>query len=661
MSFRTQLKNLSLILLVSLFVLLLSSCNLQSADNFSPVEVENTEAILPTETLVLPTATEVPKRSLVVCMGQEPQTLFLYGDSSRSMWTILEGVYDGPFDLVDYEPQAVILQQIPSLENGGATYSSVEVKKGDFVVDANGDLIVLDKGALIYPSGCFDASCAQTWDGSSVVLMDQLSVQFTLLPDLKWSDGEPLTAADSVYSYQLAGDAALNLSPYVQQRTASYEALDDVSVQWKGVPGFFSNQYDMYYWTPLPEHVWGEINPADMALSEAVSRAPLGWGAYQIQEWIDGDHITLEKNPNYFRLNEGLPAFDYVVYRFIGDYADQNIAALLSGECDVVDQRSLLIEELETVLTLQKNNELKVYSTPSAEYEHIELGIYPLEYDDGYNPYSEDRPDFFSDIRTRQAIAQCVNRERIISRWLLDQTQIPVGLYPSGTLYSMIDPEALPYDAEAARTLLDQAGWKEYDGDPNTPRTAIGISNIFDGTYFKVNYLTTTDSLRVKIAEHVKEHLMECGIEVEITTVEPDQLYAAGPEGVLFGRHFDMAQFAWSASMNDPCVHFQSDQMPTAENQWLTINLGGFQDENYDTLCYEATHTLPTAGDLYTSRQLAVQQSYVDSMPIIPLYYRLKTVVSRTDFCGLTLNASTRSALFQIESLDYGEHCSGNN
>jgi peptide/nickel transport system substrate-binding protein len=656
MNLYSKRKNFSLLLLVGLFVFMLSGCSQSTLDNIVVPEEET--VVVPTETIMVPTATEEPKRSMVVCLGQEPESLFLYGNSSRSMWSVLEGIYDGPYDVVNYEPQAVILQQIPDLENGGAEYTATDVTKGDYVIDANGDLIVLNRGANVYPSGCYEPACAIQWDGTSALRMDQLSIDFTLLPDLKWSDGEPLTAADSVFSYELAGDPILKLSPFVQQRTASYEAIDELTVQWKGVPGYFSTQYYRFYWTPLPQHLWGEMTAAELAVSTEASRMPIGWGPYTIEEWVSGDHITMQKNDNYFRAGEGLPTFDNVVYRFIGDYADQNIAALLAGECDVVDQRSLLIEELETVLTLQSNNELTVYSTPSAAYEHIELGITSSDYDDGYNMFSEDRPDFFSDVRTRQAIAQCVNREGIISRWLLNQTDIPVGLYPADTSFSLINPDALPYDPDAARTLLDQAGWKEYDGDPNTPRTAIGIPNILDGTPFEVNYVTTNDSLRVKIAEHVKEHLMECGIQVNITTVDPNELYAAGPGGVLFGRNFDMAQFSWSANTQNPCQHFMSDQMPSAQNQWLTVNLGGFQNENYDTLCSEAMHTLPIAGDTYTSRQLAVQQSYVDNMPIIPLYYRLDTVVSRTDFCGLTLDPSARSAFYELETLNYGEQCS---
>ncbi len=68
-----------------------------------------------------PTATAVPEKTLTVCVGDEPSSLYLYANSSQAMWSILEGIYDGPIDTVDYQPQAVILTGIPTLENGGIT------------------------------------------------------------------------------------------------------------------------------------------------------------------------------------------------------------------------------------------------------------------------------------------------------------------------------------------------------------------------------------------------------------------------------------------------------------------------------------------------------------------------------------------------------------
>jgi ABC-type transport system substrate-binding protein len=68
-----------------------------------------------------PTATPVPQKTLVICLGDEPSSLYLYGNSSQSMWSVLESIYDGPIDTVNYEPQPVILENIPTQENGEVT------------------------------------------------------------------------------------------------------------------------------------------------------------------------------------------------------------------------------------------------------------------------------------------------------------------------------------------------------------------------------------------------------------------------------------------------------------------------------------------------------------------------------------------------------------
>ena len=56
-----------------------------------------------------PTPTAVPLKTLVVCLGDEPTSLYLYGNASQSMWSVLESLYDGPFDTVNYQPQPVIM------------------------------------------------------------------------------------------------------------------------------------------------------------------------------------------------------------------------------------------------------------------------------------------------------------------------------------------------------------------------------------------------------------------------------------------------------------------------------------------------------------------------------------------------------------------------
>ena len=148
-----------------------------------------------------------------------------------------------------------------------------------------------------------------------------------------------MTAADSVYAFNLqtGPDTITNESLLTIERTASYEALDDLTTVWIGLPGYMDAEYYVNFFGPAPEHVWGRYTAAELLTAEESRRKPIGWGPYVIDEWVPGESITLHKNPNYFRADEGLPKFDRVVYRFVGQNANENIAALLSRECDIVD------------------------------------------------------------------------------------------------------------------------------------------------------------------------------------------------------------------------------------------------------------------------------------------------------------------------------------
>ena len=456
-----------------------------------------------------PTITPAPPKTLVVCLRQEPATLYVYGGSSQSMWSVLEAVYDGPFDTRQNGVQPVILESLPGFESGDAAFVPQDVKAGDLVVDVDGNLVALKQGTRIHPAGCSAQDCIMVWDGSSPLQMERLELTFRLLPGLTWSDGAPLTAADSVYSFDLSNDPATPVSREVIARTASYTALDDVAVKWAGLPGYFPQRYQTLFWLPLPEHAWSGMTAAELLASEASTQQPIGWGPYVIDEWVRGDHIQLSKNPAYFRAAEGLPAFDILVYRFLGEYTDSNLTALLTEECDVIDQASMVDDDLDVVLRLQQNNELQSWIAPSAEWEHLDFGIAPASYDDGYNAYVGDRPDFFGDLRTRQAFTMCMDRQGIVSRWLWNQSSVPVGYVAASHPLALNDQTPLAFDPTAGAQLLDQVGWKDYDGDPATPRVAAGVAGVPDGTPLSVNYATTKAYMRQEVAKFLAASMAE--------------------------------------------------------------------------------------------------------------------------------------------------------
>ena len=102
-----------------------------------------------------------------------------------------------------------------------------------------------------------------------------------------------------------------------------------------------------FFIEPMPEHVWGDLTALELLDAEECTRKPLGWGPYVINEWVTGDHISMLKNERYWRADEGLPRFDKLIYRFLGSSSGAAIAALLTGECDILDRTHGLQEQSE--------------------------------------------------------------------------------------------------------------------------------------------------------------------------------------------------------------------------------------------------------------------------------------------------------------------------
>jgi peptide/nickel transport system substrate-binding protein len=326
----------------------------------------------------------------------------------------------------------------------------------------------------------------------------------------------------------------------------------------------------------------------------------------------------------------------------------------------VIDQTSLLDEQLAAVLSLQASQKLTAYIGHGPEVEQLDFGIQPAEYDDGYT-IGKDRPDFFSDVRVRKAVALCLDRAGLQEALFAQPFDVPLSYLAREHPFAVNDLDRLSnapgYDPDEGMRLLDSYGWRDLDGDPVTPRTSSGVPGVKMGNVLALNYYTTQAPLRQKAAEFVKSSLAQCGIQVNIIYQPPAELFAPGPDGTLFGRKFDLAQFGWEASQTPPCYLYESGQIPSPANQWVGVNISGFSDAEYDTACQAARLTRPDLAAGLLQNYVRAQQLYNEEVAAIPLYYRLRVAVSRPDLCGMEMDISARSDLWNLEALDYGEGC----
>ena len=545
-------------------------------------------------------------------------------------------------------------------ENGGVSLQAVPVTEGDPVANVTGDIVALAKGVRVFPSGCTSPDCAVEWDGSTALELNQMVVNFTLVDGITWSDGHPLTAQDSVFSFNVSADPKTAVTKTNIDRTFSYTAADETTVQWIGQPGYLTLNPAAFFWLPLPAHTLASLTPEQMLSDPLTTLQPLGWGAYMIDEWVSGDHIRLVKNPGYFRAGEGLPYFDVVVYRFIPTTPEADLSMMVTGECDVIDTGAGLESQIVRVRELEDAGELKGYFGMGPEWEGLNFGIKPATYDEVYNPY-EDRQDFLGDVRVRQAIAYCVDRETIQTYITLNQSEIPVSFLPPNHPYAATTTRSYEHDPIMGGQLLDEAGWQDTDGNPSTPRVAAEVENVFSGTELAMNYYVTESELHANTTSIVVESLAECGIKATPTYLSVAEMYAAGPEGRVFGRNFDLAEMAWSTGRQPPCFLFSSSEIPSPKNNWLGeryggVNFSGFANDEYDAAC-ELALSAGLDRELLLGQSERMQQILMEELPALPLFFHVKAMVSRPDLCGLELDVTSRSALKDIEALTIGQTC----
>lgn len=634
-------------ILVCFCLFWLASCNLPE-NRVSPTEPPLTEVQTPQS----PVPEETPAQSshLKICLGQEPGSLFVYGDYSREAALVRQAIYDGPIDFLQAGPSAVILEKIPMQVDGDVFFEQVELQPREVMVDAWRKVVKLEEGVSYFPAGCQDFNCVQTYTGAEEVVVDQQVVRFSLRKGIMWSDGTELSANDSLYSYEVARElfpqAGIDTIPF----TNSYQVIDAYTLEWRGLPGFQSGEYDKFFFHPLPRHDWKNLSADELYTSEKSSRALLGWGPFVIDAWQPGIEIRLSKNPKYFRSEEGLPKVDRLTFRFIPNREDA-LAAMLSGECDLLSPSFGKEIDAEKMEVLKENPGVRIDILPAPEWGHLDFGIVSL---------NNDLPSLFQSKLTRQAIAMCIDREVIISELDSAWQATPNSFLPETHPLYHAGVRAYVYDPLVASTLFEAVGWVDADGDASTPRTSQAIAGLEEGTALSFTLLTTPDEERQRIAQNIQENLAGCGVQMQIETVPADQLFLPGPEGKIFGRQFQSALFSWGGKPWPVCNLFTSQEIPGDYPQfpkgWGGANLSGYSSLEYDQTCILAQRALPgTPG--YENYPALVQSIFSEDLPAIPLFFRQELTVSKANICEPLVDGYYGFSLWNLEFLSVSQDC----
>ncbi len=606
------------------------------------VTIEVTRVVVETEVIVVsPEPEEVVEgpKELVICIGEEPETLYPYGHqgSTTAAEHVRSGIYEPLFTTRSFAYQAHGLEKIPSLADDDAVIQNVVVSEGDTVVDVDGDLVSLREGVKV-----LNLSGQEIEFGSTPMVMTQMVVTFLLKPMI-WSDGTPVSADDSVFSFEIASEPQTPVPKNLIDRTESYEATDDLTVEWTGVPGYFDRTYFTNVWTPFPRHYWGELTAEELLDADVSTRRPLSSGPFVLSEWVDGDQITLVKNENYYSADQGYPRLDTVRFMFVPSN-DQLIASLLSGQCDIGTHEGISMSDVPSLLEAEENGLITPIFQIGTVFEHVDFGINPVQ------EVASERPDWFEDVRLRRALVMCTDRQAMVDELLYGRSEVIDAYIPNDHPLYPDDITVWPYDPDAANELLENAGYVDSDEDGlrEDPRT---------GSIFKVELLSSIGSeVAEKVAFNLREDLIECGVEVETVFMSGEEYFADGPEGPLFGRRFDLGAFPWLISIEPNCALYMSSRIPGPENAWNRgyNNETGFTNDDFDAACNAALNSLPGMPEFEESHRQALR-IWADQVPIIPLFIRLKVAATRPEVQNLGLDPTQPSELWNLYEIDLAD------
>jgi peptide/nickel transport system substrate-binding protein len=474
-----------------------------------------------------------------------------------------------------------VLERAPSFENG-----DIELRPAEVYLDATGAITVTATDVI--------------------TTRQQLVVTYRWNPALRWSDGMPVTASDSVFAYELAKE--LPLSEELRSRRGlleSYEQVDDHTSRAILKPDYTDPMYIQTVWTPLPRHLLQDVSAADLLQSEYALQ-PVGYGPFMIESRERGA-IRMVRNPYYFG---AAPLAETVSFVFLSS-VEQLHSSVLGGSLDVAVTDKVTGDHLTALDRDAQNNALHAAYTPSPVWEHLNFNL--------------DVP-LLQDIRVRQAIAHGINRQGMIDALLGGHTSVlDSWVLPGQWAAAPRDQLVLyPYDPDRSRQLLDEVGLLDSNGD--------GLRELA-GAPLQIRLLTTEGSpLRLAIAERFVADMVAIGITVNVQPLSTAELYAQ--DGPLFRREFELVQFAWIAG-SDPrgWELWSCTAVPSQSNNWTGNNFPGWCFFEADQSIRTATTSLDRAER--AAAYLRQQQLFTQELPLLPLFQRLTVTMYNPNMQGL--------------------------
>lgn len=421
----------------------------------------------------------------------------------------------------------------------------------------------------------------------SITTDDNQTFKVKLKDNAAWSDGEPVTSDDVIYTIlKFTCPAVANpnfdftpfkgfnddgTSPEGATEIEGIHKTDDKNLEFICKDHMSLNTFlnNVATWVCiLPKHAIENI-PDDQLLTDSwFSHPDVVDGPYFLDDYDPAHYVSYHANENYF---EGAPKIPKINFRIM--QGSEILAGLKSGEIDIVHPScSIPVEDRDAV------EKLEGFTTKYTDNIINEMTLFNTS------------KEYLSDPRVRQAIIYAIDRDTIVKQLLNGKGEVTDGFICSGSPFYNEGKTKLSYDPDKAKQLLEEAGW--------------------DGSQTLQYYVSSSDSIAVKAAQLIQQYLQNVGVKIEINTVDFATLMTIGGTD-----EEDFFSVQYTITPNDYWADIKN-LIDVQDFSWS----GGYYNEKVDEDLAKTQET--TDETELKSLYNEIEEQVIEDAPMFPMYFQ---------------------------------------
>ena len=451
--------------------------------------------------------------------------------------------------------------------------------------DTAPEVLMFDSLMKIMPDGSLTANLASEVPtvANGGISADGLTWTFKLRTDVKWHDGQPFSSADVKFTYDTVMTGKGIRSKLGHDRVGNFQTPDDATVviTLKEAYAPFSLVWTQGTTAVIPKHI---LDGKDLLTDPFNTSAPVGTGPFKFVEHVGGDHLTVERNPDY---HLGPAKLDRVILKVIPELPTL-YTQLKTGEIDLIDYQGIPADRFEEA---QKTDGIVAFSYPGSYVEFI---------------YFNNGKPQFQEKAVKQALSHAIDVDTILETiYYNTQPKTVTYLSPAHWAYNG-NVTAYPFDLDAANKLLDAAGWVK-GGDGVRAKNGVKLSF--------TNSTTAGNTNREAAQQIIQQDWKSIGVDMQINNMPAAVVWA----DYTVQSQFDTLMVAWNdAISSDPdCTSRLHSKFIPAEGN-AGANYVQFKNADADKLMEQGASEIDQAKrkDIYAQLQVLL----AEEVPWAPMF-----------------------------------------